>query len=227
MGWRATRNWSGLTLALSLLMPALARAQPVAVAPPETLGEEMPAFEPPPPRPRMSLAIGVGTSFDSAGLSDGTRAVPAFFAQGGFGDGLGGFDLGAFSSSAYGRYTGAGETPIDRLALDAYGVLRPAARVRRDDQRYRIRVLHTLAVELGLGLERDGTTLGSGTRFEIHTGARVEFPLAPPGQASELRLRLGVRRAFGLYTPQVLAAPVTLVSVGDSSELYAALAVVF
>ena len=116
MGWRATRNWSGLALgllapALGLLAPAPARAQPVAVVPPETLGEEMPAFEPPPARPRMSLAIGVGTSFDSVGFSDGTRAVPAFFAQGGFGDGLGGFNLGAFSSSAYGRYSGLGRYP--------------------------------------------------------------------------------------------------------------------
>jgi hypothetical protein len=217
-----------LAPALGLLAPALAQAQPVAVVPPpETLGEEMPAFEPPPPRPRLSLAVGVGTSFDGAGFADGTHPVPAFFAEGGIGDGLGGFDLGVFASSAYGRFTGQGETPIDRLALDAYGVLRPAARLKRDDQRYRMRVLHTLAVELGLGLERDGTTLGSGTRFEIHTGARVELPLAPPGQASELRLRLGFRRAFGLYTPQVLAATATLVSVGDSSELYAALAVVF
>ena len=221
-------SWELLALALGLLAPTLARAQPVTDVPPETLGEELPAAEPPPPRPRMSLAIGMGATFDSAGFSNGSsRAVPAFFAQGGFGDGLGGFDLGAFSSSAYGRFTGPGETPIDRLALDAFGVLRPAARVRRDDQRYRMRVLRTLAAELGLGFERDGTTLGSGTRFEILTGARVEFPLAPSGQASELRLRLAVRRAFGLYTPEVMAAPGTFVSVGDSFELYAALAVVF
>ena len=227
MGWRAARAGSLLALALGFLAPAPARAQQVILVPPETLGEELPAAPPPPPRPRMSLAIGLGAALDSAGFSDGTRAVPAFFAQGGFGDGLGGFDLRRVLIVGVRPVRRPDATPIDRLALDAFGVLRPAARVRRADQRYRMRVLHTLAAELGLGLERDGTTLGSGTRFEIHTGARVEFPLAPAGQASELRLRLAVRRAFGLYTPEVTAAPETLVSVGDSFELYAALAVVF
>jgi hypothetical protein len=63
----------------------------------------------------------------------------------------------------------------------------------------------------------------------VHTGARVEFPLTPAGLPSELRLRLAMRRAIGLYTPEVAVAPQSTqaTAVGDSTELYAALAVVF
>ena len=170
----------------------------------------------------------MGATFDPTGFPDGAHPIPAFVAEGGFGDGLAGFDLGAYSTSASGRFS-APDSPVDRLALDAFGVLRPAARWHRDDQRYRMRVLHLLAAELGLGLERDGTPSGSGTRFLIHTGARAEFPLTS-GQASELRLRLGVRRAIGLYTPTVAVGGTTsgeTVSVGDSTELFGALAVIF
>jgi hypothetical protein len=202
-----------------------ARAQQVELAP--LIPTQPPLVEtaPPPdlpPRPRMSLAAGMGACFDATGFPDGTHAVPAFFGIGGFGDGLAGFELGAFASSASGRYLMAGYAPIDRLALDAFGVVRPAARVRPDDLRYGSRVLRTIAVELGLGYERDGHTTASGSRVQIHTGARIELPLTPAGQASELRLRLAYRRAIGLYTPQV-----TGTDVGDSNEIYAALAVVF
>jgi hypothetical protein len=181
------------------------------------------------PRPRLSLAIGMGATFDPTGFSDGAHALPAFFAVGGFGDGLAGVDLGAFSSSASGRYASADSVPVDRLALDAFGVIRPAARIHRDDPRYGYRVLHTVAVELGLGLERDGRTMVAGSRFEVHTGARVELPLTRAGLPSELRLRLAVRRAIGLYTPEVAVAKGSsqATAVGDSTELYAALAVVF
>ena len=92
-----------------------------------------------------------------------------------------------------------------------------------------MRVLHTLAAEVGVGYERDGRTSGAGSRFQIHTGARIELPLTPAGRPSELRLRLGFRRAIGLYTPQVSGGTGTnpITSVGDSNELYTALAVVF
>ena len=83
-------------------------------------------------------------------------------------------------------------------------------------------MLRTVAVELGLGYERDGHTTGAGTRWQIHTGARFDLPLTGPGMRSELRLRLGYRRAVGLYTPEVQG-----VEVGDSNEVYAALVVVF
>jgi hypothetical protein len=210
--------------------PAATQPAVPAPEPPETLVEVLPT--PPPPRPRFSLAVGMGASFDSTGFPDGAHALPAFYGVGGFGDGLLGFDLGAFSSSASGRFTSPdqlNDAPVDRLALDAFGVIRPAARVHRDDTQYGYRVLHTLAAELGLGLERDGRTMVSGSRFEVHTGARIEFPLTPAGMASQLRLRLAVRRAFGLYTPEVAVAPgnTAVTSVGDSTEVYAALAVVF
>ena len=193
---------------------------------PEVVEAELLALAPP-PRPRLSLAVGMGATRDAAGFSNGGHFIPAFFGVGGFGDGLIGFDLGAFSSAASGRFPTT-ESPVDRLALDAFGVLRPAARVRPGDERYRMRVLRTVAVELGLGFERDGQVVISGSRWVIHTGARIEFPLTS-GQTGELRLRLAVRRAFGLYTPELSPPSGSngTVSVGDSTELYAALAVVF
>jgi hypothetical protein len=179
-------------------------------------------------RPRLSLAAGMGATFDATGFAGGTHAIPAFFAVGGFGDGLAGFDLGSFASSASGRFHAGTDSPVDRLALDAFGVVRPAARLAPGDRRYRWRVLRTAAAEVGLGLERDGRVTGSGSRFTLHTGARVELPLTRFGEASELRLRLAVRRDVGLFTPKLYgttASDVTLV--GDSTEVYAALAVIF
>ncbi len=257
MGRRDARTSVGFTLALAvtLALAALAgraaRAQEPAVGPPPEVRTETPParpaeappappvetlaeapLAPPPPRPRFSLAVGMGATFDSTGFSDGGHLIPAFFGVGGFGDGLWGVDLGAFSSSASGRFTSPAnlkDAPVDRLALDAFGVIRPAARVRRDDQGYGFRVLHTVAAELGLGVERDGRTMVSGSRLEVHTGARIELPLTPRGQPSELRLRLAVRHAVGLYTPEVAVAQgsTAVTAVGDSTEFYAALAVIF
>jgi hypothetical protein len=171
-------------------------------------------------RPRMAASIGAGASFDSAGLS-GRTAVPSLFATGDVGaDGPLGFELAAFTSSAVGRYDG---TPIDRLALDAAGVVRPLAwKLAADDRRYRARFGRTLGAELGLGLERDATTTHAGSRWGLHLGARAEFPLGLPGYASELRLRLAVRRLQGFYTPVVQG-----VTVGNTFEAYAALVSVF
>ena len=198
--------------------PEISPPPAVAPSPPAIVAEEI-SYEAPPPRPRLSLAVGMGATLDPAGFPDGTHPLPTFVAEGGFGDGLTGFDLGAYSTSASGRFStlNTSDFPVDRLALDAFGVLRPAARWHRDDQRYRMRLLHLLAVELGLGFERDGTPSGSGTRFVIHTGARAEFPLTA-GPTSELRLRLGVRRAVGLYTPVVAVGGATggqTLAVGD------------
>jgi hypothetical protein len=207
--------------------PLIAPPPEPAPSPSGTLAEEI-SFAAPPLRPRMALAIGMGATLDATGFAGGAHAIPAFAAEGGFGDGLAGFDLGAYATSASGRFSSA-DLPVDRLALDAFGVVRPAARWHRDDQRYQMRVLHLLAAELGLGFERDGTTTGSGTRFVIHTGARAEFPLTS-GMTSEVRLRLGVRRAIGLFTPIVaVGGPGSgeTVSVGDSTEFFGALAVVF
>lgn len=219
---------------------------PPQVAPPPPPAPEEPLAPPPfgPPeetpvvavaghapiaRPRLSAAVGMGVTFDSAGQADGTHTIPAFFGVLGIGDGLLlGFDLGAFASQASGR-SGPTQAPIDRLALDGFGVLRPGARFQPDDQSFQMRVLHALAVELGLGFERDGRSAISGTRFTVHTGGRVDLPLSPAGEPTDLRLRLAVRRDIGLYTPRLrstTSADVT--SVEDSAaELYAALVVVF
>jgi hypothetical protein len=213
--------------AIAVPPPAAPPAIPLEAAPaiPEAVEEELFALAPP-PRPRLSLALGMGATRDPTGFPDGGHFIPAFFGVGGFGDGLFGIDLGAFSSAASGRFP-TSDRPVDRLALDAFVVLRPAARVRPGDQRYLMRVLRTVGAELGLGFERDGQVVVSGTRWVIHTGARIEFPLTS-GQASELRLRLAVRRAFGLYTPELsTSSSGSSIAVGVSTELYAALAVVF
>jgi len=191
-----------LGLALTCIVaPAPARAEPAG-------------------RPRMSAAVGTGVSFDDAGLAR-TEALPAFFATGGvFADRLVGFDLAAFATAAQGRYDG---TPIDRLALAGVGVLRPGAGlIAADNPHYWARVGRAAGLELGLGLERDGTPTHAGSRWGVHGGARVEFPLPLPGYGSDLRVRLAVRRLEGLYTPTVQT-----VRVGDSREVYAALVTVF
>jgi len=179
-------------------------------------------------RPRLSAAVGMGGSFDAVGFDDhDVRAIPTFVSVLGIGDGAYGFDLGAYATEAAGRH--GNQNPIDRLAVDAFGVIRPGAWFRPDDARYQLRVLRGLAAELGLGFERDGRSAVSGTRFVVHVGARADFPLTPAREPTELRLRLAVRRGIGLYTPKLYgstAADVT--SVGDSAaELYAALVVVF
>jgi hypothetical protein len=210
---RSHRGHPGLAAVARLRLAALTGAAALACA--------APALADPAPRPRLSAAVGMGVSFDDAGLP-ARRAIPSFFASGGVGvDWPVGFDLQAFSSSAVGRYYDG--TPIDRLALDAFGVVRPFAwRLSAQDPRYRARLVRALGAELGLGLERDATTTRAGSRFGLHTGVRVEIPLGLPGYASELRLRLGARYLWGFYTPRVQD-----VSVGDSAEIYGALASVF
>jgi hypothetical protein len=179
-------------------------------------------------RPRLSAAVGFGSSFDAVGFDDGnTRAIPAFFSELGIGDGPFGLNLLAFASEAAGRHEN--QNPVDRLAVDLYGVIRPGAWYRPDDRRYPLRVLHGLGAELGLGFERDGRSAISGTRFLVHTGARVDLPLTPAHEPTELRLRLAVRRGIGLYTPRLSGGRVPgVLEVDDSAvELYAALVVVF
>jgi hypothetical protein len=179
------------------------------------------------PRPLMIAAIGMGASFDGVGFNDGTHAIPSFFASGGLGDGLVGAELEAFASSGIGRYRF--QSPINRLALNAYGVVRPGARARPGDVGYGWRVLRTVGAEFGLGFERDSKSAVSGSRFVAHLGARVELPLTPPGQPSEVRIRLGVSRGLGLFTPTLYGANATAnTDVTDSvAETYGALVVVF
>jgi len=219
--------------------PPPAALPPPPSPPPPPLGEPILAGAPPVvttepasapvSRPRLSAAVGFGGTLDSVGFKDGnTHLIPAFFTVLGIGDGLlFGVDLGAFASQAAGRHLN--DTPVDRLGLDAFGVLRPGALYLPDDHSYQMRVLHAMALELGLGLERDGRSAISGTRFLLHTGARVDLPLSPASEPTDLRLRLAVRRGFGLYTPELYNAQAgTAMGVGDSAaELYAALVTVF
>jgi hypothetical protein len=210
-----------LRIALPLALCAVSWPVAAETSSPDSLAISTPegsadaSAEGPPGRPRMSLAVGMGATFDAAGFAGGDHAIPAFLAVGGFGDGLAGLDLGSFASSASGRFHAGTDNPVDRLALDAFGVIRPAARLAPNDHRYHLRVLRTAVT-------------GSGSRFALHTGARIELPLTRAGEASELRLRLAVRRAVGLYTPKLSGAtPGDVTSVGDSTEIYAALAVIF
>ena len=84
-------------------------------------------------RPRLSTAVGMGASYDPVGFSDGdAHAIPAFFAVLGIGEGLLGLDLSAFTSSAR-RSDRASQNPVDRLAADVFGVLRPGASLQPDD----------------------------------------------------------------------------------------------
>jgi hypothetical protein len=179
-------------------------------------------------RPRLSAAIGMGASFDSVGFAGGNEAVPTFVGVLGIGDELLGLDLGAFATSAT-RAQRQADSPVDRLGVDLFGVVRPAALHRRDDRRFNMRVLHSLAAEVGLGLERAGRSNISGTRFMIHVGATVDVPLSSASAPSDVRLRLGVRRNVGLYTPKLYGTTSSDVTnvIDTAAELYAALAIVF
>jgi hypothetical protein len=205
---------------------------PVAPTAAAWSSEETPVVEAaarePVSRPRLSAAIGMGSSFDAVGFDDkNVRAIPTFVTVLGIGDGAFGFDLGAYAAEAAGRH--GNQNPVDRLALDAFGVIRPGSWYRPTDVNYPLRVLRALAAELGLGFERDGRSAVSGTRFVLHVGARADLPLSPAGEPTELRLRIAVRRGIGLYTPKLYGSTVAdVTSVGDTSaELYAALVVVF
>jgi hypothetical protein len=228
------RSVAGVVATLALATPNLARAQ-ANMSAPLTPGAADPqltgpggAPRPPVARPRFVAAIGMGASFDQTGfVNEDTHAVPAFFGTGAIGDGLGGFEFLGYASSGQGRWRA--DDAIDRLGLDLYGVVRPAARFRPDEAGYGQRVLRTLGAELGLGFERDGKTTSSGTRFVVHTGARLELPITPPGGSSELRARIGVRRDWGLYRPKIDGPTAgTVTTVGDTiAEIYAALVLVF
>src|SRR5947209_10146244 len=139
-GAPSTRVTGRTPLALLVcLWAGVARAQvgtspPLSTGPTPALQERSPPE--PPQRPRMSLAVGFGASLDATGFADGAHPIPAFFGVGGFGDGVVGFELGAFSTAASGRFHAADAAPVDRLGLDAFIVVRPLAGVGADDLRY-------------------------------------------------------------------------------------------
>lgn len=169
----------------------------------------------------------MGASIDDAGLrAAGLSAVPSFYATGGFGEGMFGVDLGLFANSATGRYR-APNVPVDRLGFDAMLVVRPFADFLFGDGRYQLRVLRALALDLGLGYERDSRISGGPEevdRFGGRLGVHVDLPLTPADARSELRLRLTARRfvsASNVSFPGGDPAPDT------RGEFFAALAAVF
>jgi hypothetical protein len=207
-----------LPIALGVGASSTVHAQAVTTA------EDLMAPPRVPPRPRMSLAIGMGASFDGTGFDPArTRAIPTFFAMGGIGQGRASFGLFAYSTEASGRYR-LPDMPVDREGLDAMLVVRPL--VFGSDAPlplgYAARLARSLAFELGLGLERDGRGPMAGSRFGLHTGAHVIVPLIAAGPRSEIGLRLGGRAMFGLFVPRVGDT-----DVGNTAELYAALNVTF
>ncbi len=196
-----------------------------------TVGDGVPAFAtataPIASRPQLEVAVGMGASIDDAGLgAAGLSAVPSFYATGGFGEGTFGFDLGVFVNSATGRYR-APNVPVDRLGFDGMLVLRPFADLSPGDDRYRMRVLRALALDLGIGYERDSRITRVPeelARFGARVGIHADIPLTPAGARSELRLRLTARRFVAASSPTFPD--------GDSApdtrgELFAALVVVF
>ena len=215
---RARTGVAALALVAALLAGGRARADDaVGVAPPGPVAS----------RPAIELALGTGASIDDAGMrAAGLSAVPSFYATGGFGQGMFGFDVGLFANSATGRYR-TPNVPVDRLGFDGMLVIRPFADFVPADERYRMRVLRMLALDLGLGYERD-SRLSPGPesvdRFGARVGVHADVPLTPAGARSELRLRFTARRFVG--------ASSSTFSGGDPApdsraELFAALAVVF
>jgi hypothetical protein len=178
-------------------------------------------------RPAIEIALGMGASIDDAGLhADGLSAVPSFYATGGFGKGTFGFDVGLFANSAVGRYRTPND-PVDRLGFDGMLVVRPFAELVPGDERYRMRVLRALALDLGLGYERD-SRIANGPevvdRFGARVGVHADVPLSPAGARSELRLRFTARRFVGATSstfPNGDPAP------DSRGELFTALVVVF
>ena len=174
-------------------------------------------------RPRISVAVGMGASFESSGLSPArTAAVPSFFAVGGFGQGLVGLDFGLLATTASGRFR-APDMPVDRLGIDAMLVIRPWAwKYPPDTPWFGQRLLRSLAAEVGVGYEHDSRGLQSGSRMGLRGGARVDVPLFP-AEASQLCVRLAVRRLYGFFTPRL--EPIDVKDTG--LEAYAALVLSF
>lgn len=175
-------------------------------------------------RPKISVAVGVGASFERSGLAPArTDTVPTFFAVGGFGDGILGIDLGLTATTASGRFR-APDAPVDRLGADAMLVVRPWAIWSADMETlsFSRSLLRTIAAEAGLGYEHDSRGGRAGGRTGARLGARVDVPLFPR-DPSQLRLRFAVRRFIGFYVPQVDATEVK----DTGLEAYGALAVSF
>ena len=99
----------------------------------------------------------------------------------------------------------------------------------RDDRSFGMRVLHSLAAELGFGLERAGRSDVSGTRFLIHLGATVDVPLSPRARRPSCGCGWGSGGTSVSTRPKLYGNTTSDVTdvVDTAAEVYAALAVVF
>ena len=157
--------------------------------------------------PSIELAVGMGASIDDAGLrAAGLSAIPSFFAMGGFGR--------ARSASTWACSPTAPPAAIARPTFRSIAWARrhaggsPAAPsfVPGDRSLPDCACCGALAMDLGLGYERD-SRIARGPevvdRFGARLGVHVDLPLTPRRRASELRLRLAVRRFVGASTPDL------------------------
>jgi hypothetical protein len=215
------RLWSRTALALAPTLLVLAALVPARSA----RAQEASASAT--PRPKFEAAVGMGASFDDAGMvAAGLSAVPGFFFMGGFGDGIVGIDIGVFVNSASGRFRDP-NVPLDRVAFDGFLVIRPLADRWLSSARYAPRVARTLALDLGLGVEHTARLTRmpeSVNRFGSRIGAHVDVPLTPRDAKSELRLRLAVRRFVGASR---VTFPTGDLVTDSRGEVFAALAAVF
>lgn len=168
------------------------------------------------PRPRFSFAIGVGTSFDHSGTSDGrTVTIPAFLVALGAGDGALGFEASLMSTQASGRYrqvhNGKNDIGVDRAAVDLLLALRPALvlgyRLRAAGPTseaapglapvsYMRRIWHSFTLDVGGTAERVAPGSDSAYRLGYAFGAHLDIPLTPASLPTSLAIRLGARRVL-------------------------------
>jgi len=136
-------------------------------------------------RPKVHVAVGLAASFDrNAPNPKPDDPITAFLFTLGVGDALLGLDLRSCAN-------GATQMQLSRLSGELVGVLRPLAILDRSGYGYR--VLRTVSVDLGAGMERVSLQLQSDWRAGLVLGAHFDVPLGP-ASSKELRLRLGVRR---------------------------------
>jgi hypothetical protein len=181
-----------------------------------------------PTRPRLTCAIGVGTSLDHSGTSDGrTVPIPAFEFSVGAGDGAFGFEANLMSTQASGRYrkvtNGVDDIGVDRAAVDLLLAVRPAWLLARPPVRdgavapssaagrsYLGRIWRSFTIDLGGVAERVAPGVQSAYRFGGLVAGHLDIlPLTPADQPSGLAVRIGARRVL---------APRKLVSTTETAD---------
>jgi hypothetical protein len=180
-----------------------------------------------PMRPRLTCAIGVGTSLDHSGTSDGrTVPIPAFEFSVGAGGEAFGFEANLMSTQASGRYrkvtNGVDDIGVDRAAVDLLLAVRPAWLLGRPPVRdgavvlsatrrsYLGRVWRSFTIDLGGVAERVAPGVQSAYRFGGVVAGHLDIlPLTPADQPSAIAVRIGARRVL---------APRKLVSTTETTD---------